>query len=81
MLRGCTDPKDILGEDGLLKQLQKRLIERALAAAHGLLRLPSSHPQGDLHHQRHRVAELLLAQGTEKPGGAFPNDESILKVF
>jgi len=32
LLRGCTDPKDILGEDGLLKQLQKRLIERALAA-------------------------------------------------
>gem|GEM_PF-845307 len=32
LLRGCTDPKDILGEDGLLRQLQKRLIERALAA-------------------------------------------------
>jgi len=32
LLRDCTDPKDILGEHGLLKQLQKRLIERVLAA-------------------------------------------------
>lgn len=32
LLRGCGDPKDILGEHGLLKQLQKRLVERALQA-------------------------------------------------
>lgn len=30
LLRGCAEPKDILGEHGLLKQLQKRLFERAL---------------------------------------------------
>jgi putative transposase len=30
LLRGCSEPKDILGEHGLLKQLQKRLFERAL---------------------------------------------------
>lgn len=30
LLRGCSEPKDILGEHGLLKQLQKRLVERAL---------------------------------------------------
>lgn len=32
LLRGLGDPKDILGEHGLLKQLQKRLVERALQA-------------------------------------------------
>lgn len=32
LLRGCTDPQDVLGEHGLLKQLQKRLVERALEA-------------------------------------------------
>ena len=32
LLKGCTHPKDILGEHGLLKQLTKRLVERALAA-------------------------------------------------
>ena len=32
LLRGCGDAKDILGEHGLLKQLQKRLVERALQA-------------------------------------------------
>jgi len=31
LLKGCTSSKDILGEHGLLKQLSKRLIERALA--------------------------------------------------
>jgi transposase-like protein len=30
LLRGCSDAKDILGEHGLLKQMQKRLLERAL---------------------------------------------------
>jgi transposase-like protein len=30
LLRGCSEPKDIVGEHGLLKQLQKRLVERAL---------------------------------------------------
>jgi putative transposase len=32
LLKDYTDPKDILGEHGLLKQLTKRVIERALAA-------------------------------------------------
>jgi putative transposase len=31
MLADCQTPEDILGESGLLKQLSKRLIERALA--------------------------------------------------
>ncbi len=30
--KGYTDPKDILGEHGLLKQLTPRLVERALKA-------------------------------------------------
>jgi len=29
-LQGGTDPKDILGEHGLLRQLQKRLVEWVL---------------------------------------------------
>lgn len=32
LLQGYTDPQDILGEHGLLKQLQKRLVEKALDA-------------------------------------------------
>ena len=32
LLKDYTDPKDILGEHGLLKQLTKRVVERALAA-------------------------------------------------
>ena len=29
LLAGCSSPEDILGESGLLKQLTKRLAERA----------------------------------------------------
>jgi putative transposase len=32
LLKDCKDPKDILGQNGLLKQLTKRLIERTLQA-------------------------------------------------
>lgn len=32
LLKGYSDPKDILGEHGLLKQLTQRLVERALEA-------------------------------------------------
>ena len=30
LLEDCTSPEDILGEGGLMKQLKKRLVERAL---------------------------------------------------
>ena len=32
LLKDCQDPKDILGKNGLLKQLTKRLVERTLQA-------------------------------------------------
>ncbi len=32
LLKDYTDPKDILGEHGLLRQLTTRLVERALEA-------------------------------------------------
>ena len=32
LLKDYTDPKDVLGEHGLLRQLTKRLVERALEA-------------------------------------------------
>src|SRR5512147_1670069 len=32
LLKGCKGPEDILGENGLLKQLTKRMVERALEA-------------------------------------------------
>jgi len=32
LLQDCKDPKDILGKNGLLKQLTKRLVERTLKA-------------------------------------------------
>ena len=30
LLEGCSSPDDILGEDGLLKQLTKKVAERAV---------------------------------------------------
>lgn len=33
LIAGCESPEDILGQHGLLKELQKRLMERALKAA------------------------------------------------
>lgn len=30
LIKGCNDPQDILRENGLLHELQKRLVERAL---------------------------------------------------
>ncbi len=32
LLEGCFSPEEILGETGLLKQLTKKVAERALAA-------------------------------------------------
>ena len=32
LLKGCRTPEDILGQQGLLKQLTKRMVERALEA-------------------------------------------------
>ena len=31
LLEDCHSPEDILGESGLMKQIKKRLVERALA--------------------------------------------------
>lgn len=31
LLKGCEKPEDILGEHGLMRALQKRLVERVLA--------------------------------------------------
>ena len=35
LLKDATDPRDILGEHGLLKQLTKRVVERVLEAELG----------------------------------------------
>ena len=35
LLKDYSDPKEILGENGLLKVLQKKLVERALEAELG----------------------------------------------
>ena len=32
LLQGYTTPQDLLGEEGLFKELKKRLLERALGA-------------------------------------------------
>ena len=32
LLKGCKTPEDLLGKGGLVKQLTKRLVERALSA-------------------------------------------------
>ena len=33
LLQGYSSPQDLLGEEGLFKELKKRLLERALGAA------------------------------------------------
>ena len=52
LIAGCEGPQDILGEHGLLKALQKRLMERALNAelTHHLGYVGTSHstPNGRL---------------------------------
>jgi ATP-dependent DNA ligase len=32
LLKGCKSPEDILGKHGVLRQMSKRMVERALAA-------------------------------------------------
>ena len=34
MIAECENPKDLLGRDGLVKQMTKRLVERMLQAGH-----------------------------------------------
>jgi hypothetical protein len=64
-------PEEVLGQEGLLGELTKRLVERALEGeitaqlgyqkheavrrVHDTLRHSARHPPGDLHHERHRV--------------------------
>jgi putative transposase len=57
LLKDYPDPQDILGEHGLLKQLTKRVVERALAAA------LTAH-LGSAPHVRHGSAEGNARNGT-----------------
>ncbi len=52
LLADCQTPEDILGESGLLKQLSKRLIERALA--------------GELNHHLKGEKEIELDEPTSE---------------
>ena len=49
LVAGCESPEDILGQHGLLKELQKRLMERALEAelTHHLGYEPNGHSDSD----------------------------------
>jgi putative transposase len=49
LIAGCDSPEDILGQHGLLKELQKRLMERALEAelTHHLGYEPHEHNDAD----------------------------------
>jgi len=64
LLADCQTPEDILGESGLLKQLSKRLIERALA--------------GELNHhlKAEKVIELDGPTSESLPGGNSRNSYS-----
>lgn len=64
LLADCQTPEDILGESGLLKQLSKRLIERALA--------------GELNHHLKAEKEIELNEPTSEslPGGNSRNGYS-----
>ncbi len=45
LLDGCNSPDDILGEAGLLKQLTKKVAERALSAGNNILVMPNMLPR------------------------------------
>ena len=49
LIAGCKSPEDILGQHGLVKELQKRLMERALEAelTHHLGYEPNGHSDGE----------------------------------
>ena len=49
LIAGCESPEDILGQHGLIKELQKRLMERALEAelTHHLGYEPHGYSDGD----------------------------------
>src|SRR2546421_11373124 len=56
LLKDYTDPRDILGEHGLLKQLTKRVVERVLEAELNAHR-------GYAPHVRHRTEEPNARNG------------------
>ena len=53
LLADYKKPEDLIGQNGLLKQLTKALVEQAL--------------QGDLHDLRHRVRQHEFAQNHQDP--------------
>lgn len=57
LLEDYEKPEDLLGEEGLLKSLQKALMERAFG------------PAPDLHHQCHREPARSLRKAIKTRGG------------
>lgn len=64
LLANYQKSEDLIGENGLLKQLTKLLVEKALDAE---MTEHLGHEKHDLHHQRHRVGELRIAQADQAP--------------
>ena len=66
LLSDCQSPEEILGESGLLKQLTKRLVERALAGELTHHLNPSAAPEPSLP-QNSRDDSGALCAGDEYP--------------
>ncbi len=73
LLKDYTDPKDLLGEHGLLKQLTKRVVERALDAeltAHLGSAPPVRHGSAEGNaRQRHQRQDRADGHRAVAPGG------------
>ena len=72
LLKDYTDPRDILGEHGLLKQLTKRVVERVLEAE------LTAH-LGYAPHMRHSTEEPN-ARGEPRPMAGATQERRLLAV-
>src|SRR6266581_4702997 len=78
LLKDYTDPQDILGEHGLLKQLTKRVVERVLAAeltAH-LGYAPHVRHGTEEHNARHGKGQQTVQTDTGPLDRAVPRDRN-----
>ncbi len=68
LLADYQKPEDLLGEHGLLKQLTKAVVERAL--------------QAEMIYTTNAIESLNMSlRKITKNRGSFPSDEALLKLF
>lgn len=78
LLQECDSPEDILGEQGLLKGLTKRLVERALQAelTNHLGYLPHARPKAKSGNTRNGTSAKTIETGQGPVELAVPRDRA-----